>query len=119
MDQVMPNAAATLITYNNSCNAARNSGSGELNDSQSFWASGRMHYGPIIGTLQTPNSKNADCCPYPAFASNFAMRSRHPGGVNALFADGSVKFIKDSVALNTWWALGTKAGGEVIDASSY
>jgi hypothetical protein len=33
--------------------------------------------------------------------------------------DGSVRFIKDSVAQQTWWALATMAGGEVIDASSY
>jgi prepilin-type N-terminal cleavage/methylation domain-containing protein/prepilin-type processing-associated H-X9-DG protein len=45
--------------------------------------------------------------------------SNHPGGVNCCFADGSVKFIKDSINLQTWWALGTRAGNEVIDASSY
>ena len=43
----------------------------------------------------------------------------HPGGVNVGFLDGSIKFIKDSVNNNTWWALATKAGGEVIDASSF
>ncbi len=119
MDQVMPGAQATLNTYNTSCNAARSANKSQLNDSQSFWASGRMHYGPIISTLSTPNSPNADCCPYPAFGGNFAMRSRHPGGVNTLFADGSVKFIKNSVNLYTWWALGSKAGGEVISADAY
>ncbi|MBX6312395.1 MAG: DUF1559 domain-containing protein [Isosphaeraceae bacterium] len=45
--------------------------------------------------------------------------SRHPGGVNILFCDGSVRFIKNSVAASTWWALGTRAGGEVISADSY
>src|SRR5262249_23609410 len=35
--------------------------------------------------------------------------SNHPGGVNVGFADGSVKFLKDSVGLQTWWALGTRA----------
>ncbi len=45
--------------------------------------------------------------------------SNHPGGVNVCFADGSVKFIKDSIALSVWWALGTRAGGEVISADSY
>jgi prepilin-type processing-associated H-X9-DG protein len=45
--------------------------------------------------------------------------SYHPGGVNVGFLDGSVEFIKDSVNLQTWGALSTKAGGEVIDASSY
>ncbi len=45
--------------------------------------------------------------------------SKHPGGVNALFADGSVHFIKNSVNAYTWRALGTIAGGEVISSDSY
>jgi prepilin-type processing-associated H-X9-DG protein len=45
--------------------------------------------------------------------------SKHPGGVNALFADGSVHFIKNSVSPITWYALGTIAGGEVISSDSY
>jgi hypothetical protein len=38
--------------------------------------------------------------------------------VNVGFCDGSVKFVKDSVSLQTWGAIATKAGGEIIDASS-
>jgi prepilin-type N-terminal cleavage/methylation domain-containing protein/prepilin-type processing-associated H-X9-DG protein len=45
--------------------------------------------------------------------------SNHPGGVNAAFLDGSVKFLKDSISPTTWRALATKAGGEVISADSY
>jgi len=45
--------------------------------------------------------------------------SNHPGGVNVAMADGSVKFIKDSVSLQTWWALGSRNGGETISADSY
>lgn len=45
--------------------------------------------------------------------------SNHPGGVNVALADGSVKFIKDSIDLQTWWALGTRNGGEVLSADSY
>jgi prepilin-type N-terminal cleavage/methylation domain-containing protein/prepilin-type processing-associated H-X9-DG protein len=45
--------------------------------------------------------------------------SNHPGGVNLGFADGSVRFVKDSVGLQAWWALGTRAGGEVISSDSY
>lgn len=48
-----------------------------------------------------------------------APTSNHPGGVNVGFADGSVKFIKDSISLQTWWALGTRNGGEVISSDSY
>ncbi len=47
------------------------------------------------------------------------VSSNHSGGVNTAFADGSVRFIKNSVSQPIWWALGTRANGEVIDASSY
>ncbi len=33
--------------------------------------------------------------------------------------DGSVKFVKNSISQNSWWALGTKAKGEVISSDSY
>jgi prepilin-type N-terminal cleavage/methylation domain-containing protein/prepilin-type processing-associated H-X9-DG protein len=45
--------------------------------------------------------------------------SNHPGGVNMAMADGSVRFLKDSINLPTFWAIGTRAGGEVISADSY
>jgi len=45
--------------------------------------------------------------------------SNHPGGVNVGFCDGSVKFVKDSVNIQTWWALGTRNGKEIIGADSY
>ncbi len=41
------------------------------------------------------------------------------GGVNALFADGSVHTVKDSINYQTWRALGTAGGGEVISSDSY
>ena len=54
----------------------------------------------------------------PTFAA-ITARSYHPGGVNALFADGSVRFVKSTVNGLTWRALGTVAGGEVLGADSY
>ena len=45
--------------------------------------------------------------------------SYHPGGVNLLMGDGSVRFMKDTVNQATWRALGTIQGGEVISADSY
>ncbi|QEH36928.1 Type II secretion system protein G precursor [Aquisphaera giovannonii] len=53
---------------------------------------------------------------------NYASRgfkSLHPGGANFLFADGSVKFIKNSINLLTYCAIGSRAGGEVVSADSY
>ena len=44
--------------------------------------------------------------------------SSHPGGANVLRMDGSIKFVKDGVALNVWNALGTRAGCEVIGADA-
>jgi prepilin-type N-terminal cleavage/methylation domain-containing protein len=43
-------------------------------------------------------------------------RSYHTGGVNSIFMDGSVHFVGNSVAMATWRALGTRAGGEVSAA---
>jgi prepilin-type processing-associated H-X9-DG protein len=45
--------------------------------------------------------------------------SRHPGGVNEAYADGSVRFIKNTIALQPWWGLGTRNGGEVVSSDSY
>jgi prepilin-type N-terminal cleavage/methylation domain-containing protein/prepilin-type processing-associated H-X9-DG protein len=45
--------------------------------------------------------------------------SNHPGGVNVCMTDGSVRFIKDTIAPQTWWALGSRNGGEVVSADSY
>jgi prepilin-type processing-associated H-X9-DG protein len=45
--------------------------------------------------------------------------SNHPGGVNVAMGDGSVKFIKDSVGIQPWWALGTRNQGEIVSADSY
>jgi prepilin-type N-terminal cleavage/methylation domain-containing protein/prepilin-type processing-associated H-X9-DG protein len=42
--------------------------------------------------------------------------SRHPQGVNFLFVDGSVRNINDTISPPVWWALGTRAGDEVINA---
>jgi hypothetical protein len=41
-------------------------------------------------------------------------RSYHTSGVNSLLMDGSVRFISNSIKLETWRALGTRAGGEVV-----
>ncbi len=72
-----------------------------------------------------PNSKVIDCnSRQSAIDSNnesaiVSARSYHPGGVNIVFADGSVHFAKDSTNAQVWRALGTRAGGEVISSDQY
>lgn len=48
-----------------------------------------------------------------------AARSLHPGGVNVAFADGSVRFAKNSIDQTIWRSIGTRNGGEVVSADSY
>jgi len=47
------------------------------------------------------------------------FKSRHPGGANFLFGDGSVKFLKASINRGVYAALGSRNGGEVISADAY
>jgi len=44
--------------------------------------------------------------------------SLHPGGVNVLFGDGTVRFVKNSISLPIWRAVGTRNGGEVISSDA-
>ena len=70
-----------------------------------------------------PNNRSCAAPNFPGNMANMAMQvppsSRHPAGVNTLFGDGSVKFLKDTVSLATWRALGTRNGGETVSADAY
>ncbi|WP_435018176.1 DUF1559 domain-containing protein [Tundrisphaera sp. TA3] len=118
-DQVMPGAIANLNSYITACNAMRAGTANQVNDVGSYWAAGRMVQGPLTNQLLTPNSPNQDCYNYAQYTGLKTARSRHPGGVNILMGDGSVKFVKNTINQTTWWALGSKAGGEVISADAY
>jgi prepilin-type N-terminal cleavage/methylation domain-containing protein/prepilin-type processing-associated H-X9-DG protein len=84
------------------------------NISGAIWASGQpactryMHIMP-------PNSYSCR----QGLQIGHVANSRHPGVVNVLFCDGSVKAIKSTINVNTWWALGTRSGGEIISADQY
>ncbi len=51
--------------------------------------------------------------------AGYSASSRHSGGVNMLFCDGSVKFIKESISPQTYWALGTRNNGEVVSSDAF
>jgi prepilin-type N-terminal cleavage/methylation domain-containing protein/prepilin-type processing-associated H-X9-DG protein len=78
-------------------------------------------YGGAYAHLNTPNKK---ACFYSneQYNSSFTLvgaSSSHPGGVNVGFLDGSVRFVKDNVSYQSWGAIATRAGGEIISANSY
>jgi len=109
---------------------------GERRDVRGVWLYPGMG-GCSITTRDTPNSPNPDriqACAngidpllpceqnmYPTSAALTdaqygdlwaAARSRHPGGVNALLGDGSVRFVSNSINAAIWRAMGTKTGSE-------
>jgi prepilin-type N-terminal cleavage/methylation domain-containing protein/prepilin-type processing-associated H-X9-DG protein len=53
----------------------------------------------------------------PGYVGGFA--SRHPGGSNCAFGDGSVRFLKNSVSASIFKVLGNRHDGEIVDAASY
>jgi prepilin-type N-terminal cleavage/methylation domain-containing protein/prepilin-type processing-associated H-X9-DG protein len=81
-----------------------------VTDRGALWADGAYNCG-LYNHVPPPNSPMMDCVRHsnPAWK---AARSRHAGGVNLLRGDGSVGFVRDTVAPAAWQALGTRAGGE-------
>jgi prepilin-type N-terminal cleavage/methylation domain-containing protein/prepilin-type processing-associated H-X9-DG protein len=71
----------------------------------------------IYPKIAPPN--NPPCINTSVQGPTYGSRSRHPGGVNSLFCDGSVKFIKNTINLFTWRALSTSQGNEVVSADAY
>jgi prepilin-type processing-associated H-X9-DG protein len=135
-----PNSAAALAYQINNCST----GTGKVKAGgpigHTRWANGGVYYSGFT-TAMPPNQTVSTVSRATGTADagqNIAMdwdwvdendggptfmslsaSSKHPGGVNALFADGSVHFIKNTVNPVTWYSLGTIAGGEVISSDSY
>ncbi len=87
------------------------------------WDQGIFGY-TLGNTMLAPNPQYPNCrtcswqgdwdCP-----GMYGLSSYHPGGGNVAMADGSARFLKSSTAMSVVWALGTKAGGEVISSDQY
>ncbi len=122
--QELPGIIATLSS---TCNMSRSG-----NQFHTTWANGNI-FDSGMTTALPPNAKviipalgqyNWDIDTTdesnggPIYAS-INSDSYHPGGVNMLLGDGSVRFVKNSVNGMTWRALSTIAGGEVLSADSY
>ena len=117
-----PNVVSGLAT----CTSAFQSSSNLVNNTGNRWLLGNSSFS-LFNTVVPPNSKQyawsvcrTDCGGCNTDSSNFMnAQSNHPGGVNVLLGDGSVKFIKDSILPIVWMRIGTAAGGETVSADSF
>jgi len=115
-----------LMSYDNQCTGA---GLLMLNLRGSSWILG-VPAVTMYNHDRTPNDLRMDCIgglthsrceidTLDASSLSVSARSRHPGGVNALFADGGVRFVKSSINLAPWRAIGSRNGRELISAGDY
>lgn len=84
-----------------------------------FWLTGSRDntlYNHVLPPNQ-PSCRNVSGSPFTA--GSITATSLHSGGVNTLFADGHVQFVKESINVKVWRAIGTRNGGEVISMVDY
>jgi prepilin-type N-terminal cleavage/methylation domain-containing protein/prepilin-type processing-associated H-X9-DG protein len=85
-----------------------------------FWHVGE--YGHALGNLLVPPNSPYPYCQFWDTNGDFdsagicGLSSYHSGGANAVFADGSVRFIKSSIQWNTLWAIGSRDGEEAVSS---
>jgi len=116
----------TLTAALQACTQAYESGSNLSNANGSRWGWGATSM-TLFHTIVPPNSKQyrwnscrsscAGCGPDDSSYSN--AQSNHPGGVNVLLTDGSVRFVQDSVAPPVWMSLGTREKSDVVTDGTY
>jgi prepilin-type N-terminal cleavage/methylation domain-containing protein/prepilin-type processing-associated H-X9-DG protein len=117
-----------VFTSLSQCVAAFQTSLTAIQDDRGFrWCMGTTGW-TMFNTVQVPNDSQypiGGCRDggtpgqFPNDGFSYGASSGHPGGANVLFGDGSCKFIKNSISYQTWWALGTRNGGEVISSDSY
>ena len=123
----MPAGAAQFPSFLQACAGAAPTSTGNWRTNKSHigasWILGMFGYS-LGTTLLAPNPPYYNCQMIPWGGDMdgpgmYNMSSYHPGGANAAFADGSVRFLKSSTETRIIWALGSRAGGEVISADQF
>jgi prepilin-type N-terminal cleavage/methylation domain-containing protein/prepilin-type processing-associated H-X9-DG protein len=117
----LPNQAATIAGLLG-CDLAWQNRQGNVDNQRGkTWFHGSMAF-TLVNIVATPNSTKWTYCSSTTSGSAATYSeadSFHSGGINVLFCDGGVRFIKNSISRTTWWALGTKASSEVMSSESY
>jgi len=123
-----PNATPTAAGVLQFLAACRNLPAGTPSQSSTmgyqWWSSFPGYVNSNYNHVGTPNSRQ---CQSSYNINSWGMdvygsaspNSLHPGGVNVGFADGSVRFIKDSISPQAWWAIGTRGNGDIVSSDAY
>lgn len=80
-----------------------------------LWTDGHMG-ATLFNTVLSANQPSCVNLPGSDPTEAISAGSQHSGGVVTLFADGQVRFVRESIDQEVWRALGTRSGGEVITA---
>jgi prepilin-type N-terminal cleavage/methylation domain-containing protein/prepilin-type processing-associated H-X9-DG protein len=125
----MPTGAAAFQQFLQQCAGAAPGSipdtSGQMNKSEMGRSWHEASLGWTLGNTLLPPNPQYPNCQVQSWDGDFdapgmfTFSSYHPGGANAAFADGSVRFIKSSTAMTIIWGLGTRDYGEVISADSF
>ena len=78
-----------------------------------------VHANQTIGSTAIPLNYKLNPANVENWTRQYSFRSKHAGGANFAMADGSVKFIKESISFPIYQGLSTRAQGEIISADSY
>ncbi|WP_237722875.1 DUF1559 domain-containing protein [Singulisphaera acidiphila] len=121
----MPRLSGSFLQWISQCGAAAKDRNGYYGKSTTLgqnWSLGLVGYS-LGNVLLGPNPKYPNCSTNGSGTLQspgvWGLSSLHSGGANILLADGSVRFLKDSVALPTIWALGSRAQGEIVSADAW
>jgi prepilin-type N-terminal cleavage/methylation domain-containing protein len=104
------------------CNSVAKAGGPHESRGGETWFLSAFHT-TLYNHCTVPNQSDFDCS-FDDFQDSwngriwnfgiFGASSYHAGGVNTLTMDGSVHFVKNSIAATVWQAVGTRNGGEAV-----
>jgi prepilin-type N-terminal cleavage/methylation domain-containing protein/prepilin-type processing-associated H-X9-DG protein len=115
-----PTPADRIAIYNECRNLVPTTSTPQWSYSGRYWYVGNYAVSRY-NHIMPPNGKSCACSGPGALNVRMNYKgtattasSRHPGGVQVALADGSVRFVPQTIDINTWWALGSRDGAEVL-----
>jgi prepilin-type N-terminal cleavage/methylation domain-containing protein len=125
IESVTPPTALTSDAMASACAAAPSTPEFVWANSGDSWLIGR-YADTLYNHVAQPDWSGADCSaelpfgdPGSISGAVVSARSDHPGGVHILLMDGSARFVKQTVSISVWRAIGSRSGAEVVSGDAY